>query len=101
MVKKVNSKIICADGFAMSVQASSSAYSTPREDEGPYTTAEVGYPTEEEDLLMKYVEDASRPTDTVYPYVPSTVISLVCAKHGGIVEGDLPDGIPYLRASSR
>ena len=101
MREGINRKIVCADGFAMSVQASSSAYSTPREDVGPYTAAEVGYPTEEESLLMQYVEDESRPTDTVYPYVPSTVISLVCAKHGGIVEGELPDGIPYLIASSR
>jgi len=98
---KVNKTITCADGFTMSVQASSSAYSTPRQDVGPYTEAEVGYPSEEESLLMGYVEDASRPTDTVYPYVPSTVISLVCAKHGGIVEGELPEGIPYLIASSR
>ena len=101
MREGINRKIVCADGFAMSVQASETAYSTPRKNEGPYTAAEVGYPTEEESLLMQYVEDESRPTDTVYPYVPSTVISLVCAKHGGIVEGELPDGIPYLRASLR
>jgi hypothetical protein len=101
MREEINRKIVCADGFAMSVQASESAYSTPRENEGPYTAAEVGYPTEEESLLMGYVEDASRPTDTVYPYVPSAVISLVCVKHGGIVEGELPDGIPYLKANSK
>ena len=98
---KLNKTITCADGFRMSVQASASAYSTPRNNEGPYETAEVGYPSEEESLLMQYVEDASRPTDTVYAYVPSSVISLVCAKHGGIVEGELPEGIPYLKASSR
>ena len=101
MREGINKKVICADGFAMSVQASSGAYCIPRGNEGPYSAAEVGYPTEEESLLMEYVEDATRPTDTVYPFVPSTVISLVCAKHGGIVEGELPDGIPYLRASSR
>ena len=96
---KLNKQIICADGFTMSVQASENAYSTPRENKGPYTAAEVGYPTEEESLLMQYVEDASRPTETVYPYVPSSVITLVCAKHGGIVKGELPEGIPYLKAS--
>jgi hypothetical protein len=101
MFKKRNKQIICADGFAMSVQASETSYSTPREDEGPYTAAEVGYPTEEESLLMQYVEDETKPTETVYPYVPSSVISLVCVKHGGIVEGELPEGIPYLKASSR
>ena len=101
MYKKLNKQIICADGFTMSVQASENAYSTPKENEGPYTAAEVGYPTEEESLLMQYVEDETKPTDTVYPYVPSSVISLVCVKHGGIVEGELPEGIPYLKASSR
>ena len=98
---KLNKQIICADGFAMSVQASEGAYSTPRSNEGPYTAVEVGYPTEEESLLMQYVEDETRPTDTVYPYVPSSVVTLVCAKHGGIVEGDLPEGVAYLKASSR
>ena len=101
MNKRVNKQIVCADGFAMSVQASTSAYSTPRSNKGPYTEAEVGYPNAEEALLMGYAEDASCPTNTVYAYVPSSVISLVCAKHGGIVEGDLPEGIPYLKASSR
>ena len=101
MFKNINKKIVCADGFAMSVQASEGAYSTPRDDKGPYTAAEVGYPTEEESLLMQYVEDETNPTQTVYPYVPSSVITLVCAKHGGIVEGELPEGIPYLKASSR
>jgi hypothetical protein len=101
MYKKLNKQVICADGFAMSVQASGSAYSTPRQDTGPYTAAEVGYPTKKESLLMQYVEDETRPTETVYAYVPSSVISLVCAKHGGIVEGELPEGIPYLKASSR
>ena len=38
------------------------------------------------------------PTQSVYGYVPAHVVSLVCAKHGGIVSGDLPPGIPYLEA---
>ena len=101
MYTKLNKQIICADGFTMSVQASANAYSTPRENKGPYTAAEVGFPTEKESLLMQDVEDETKPTETVYYYVPSSVISLVCAKHGGIVEGELPEGIPYLKASSK
>lgn len=101
MFNKLNKQIICADGFAMSVQASEGAYSTPRNNEGPYETAEIGYPSEEEDLIMGYAEDSSNPTSTVYPYVPSSIISLVCAKHGGIVDGDLPKGIPFLKANSK
>lgn len=98
---KLNKTITCADGFRMSVQASASAYSTPRNNEGPYETAEIGFPSEEETLIMEYAEDRNNPTNTVYAYVPSSVVSLVCAKHGGIVDGDLPKGIPFLKASSR
>ena len=98
---KLNKTITCADGFRMSVQASASTYSTPRNNEGPYEAAEIGYPSEKETLIMEYAEDRDNPTNTVYAYVPSSVISLVCAKHGGIVDGDLPKGIPFLKASSR
>jgi len=29
------------------------------------------------------------------------VITLVIAKHGGIVAGELPPGVPYLKANSQ
>jgi hypothetical protein len=80
----------------MSVQASEGSYSTPRLNEGPYTHVEVGFPNKEEVLLMPYVEEKSRPTKTVYPYVPSTIVSLVIAKHGGMIDGELPEGVPKL-----
>ena len=99
MEKKFYEKVICADGFSMSVQAGFSNYCSPRVDYADrYDAVEVGYPSECEDLLMNYCEDPERPTDTVYALVPSTVVSLVVAKHGGIVEGELPPGIPYLPA---
>tara|TARA_R100000152_G_scaffold15816_1_gene7511 strand:- start:1849 stop:2175 length:327 start_codon:yes stop_codon:yes gene_type:complete len=96
-----NKPIVCADGFTMSVQANAYAYCNPRIDSAEkYTEAEVGYPSEEEPLLLNWAENPERPTNTVYPYVPSDRITLVCAKHGGIVEGDLPNGIAYLAASN-
>ena len=73
---KLNKTITCADGFRMSVQASASAYSTPRNNEGPYETAEIGFPSEEETLIMEYAEDRNNPTNTVYAYVPSSVVAL-------------------------
>ena len=82
MLKK---RIECADGFTMSVQASEGHYCSPRiTGLGFYNSYEVGYPSEAEPLLMPYVEDASRPTSTVYGYVPAHVIADVIAKHGGI-----------------
>ena len=95
-------RIRCADGFNMSVQANEGAYCTPRIDfAANYTEVEVGFPSQKEDLLMKWAESPDSPTETVYGWVPRTVITLVIAKHGGIVEGELPPGIPYLKANSQ
>lgn len=95
----MNKNIVCKDGFTMSVQAAGSLYCSPRVDNAErYITVEVGYPNRAEPLLMEWAEDEKQPTNTVYAYVPSGVISLVCAKHGGIVRGELPAGIAYLGA---
>ena len=94
---KRNAFVVCRDGFSMSVQANEGAYCTPREDDaGWYTEVEVGYPTEREELLMPYVEDENRPTDTVYAWTPTYVIAKVLEKHGGIVSGEVPPGVPYV-----
>ena len=96
---KMNKKVICKDGFSMSVQANSTSYCNPRvTNADKYNEVEIGYPNRSEDLLLEYAEDDTRPTDTVYPYVPAPLVTLVIAKHGGMVGGELPAGIPYLRA---
>ena len=96
---KLNRTIKCADGFRMSVQASETAYCTPRRTNASrYSAVEVGFPSSREDLLIDYAVDPGSPTETVYAWVPSDVVSLVIAKHGGIVEGQLPPGIPHLEA---
>ena len=98
-MKKLNKQIICADGFSMSVQAHQSAYCSPRVDDCErYTEVEVGFPSVEESLLLPYIENPNDPTGTVYGYVPIGYISLVIAKHGGMVSGQLPAGIPKLCA---
>ena len=101
--KRSYQRIVCEDGFSMSVQASSSNYSDPRScDADKYTAVEVGFPNRREELLMPYIENPDGdPTDSVYGWVPSETIVLVCAKHGGIVSGQLPPGIPFLEAKSR
>jgi hypothetical protein len=96
---KNNKLIKCADGFTMSVQASHTAYCAPRNDNGPYTAAEVGYPNIEESLLLQYAENPELPTKTVYSFVPKSTILSVIVKHGGIISGQLPAGFPYLYAS--
>jgi len=97
---KLNEEIICKDGFTMSVQAHNGAYCSPRIDNAPrYTQVEVGYPSHPEPLLLEWAENENRPTNTVYPFVPVHQISLVCVKHGGIVSGELPAGIPRIEAN--
>ena len=89
-MKKKYPPIVCADGFRMSVQASSMNYSEPRNDVGPYSEVEVGYPSEYDMYLAPYAEEPARPTETVYGYVPVHVVQMVIDARGGIVEGELP-----------
>jgi hypothetical protein len=96
---KQNEQIVCKDGFTMSVQANHGAYCVPRVDDAEkYVEVEVGFPSKAEALLIEWAEDRNKPTDTVYGYVPAERVALVCAKHGGVVSGDLPPGIPRIDA---
>ena len=79
-------KVICNDGFEMSVQAGQSLYSEPRDVADSYEEAEVGFPSTEEQLLTSYAEDRENLCGTVYGYVPCSIIDEVIEKHGGIDE---------------
>lgn len=79
-------RIVCSDGFSLSVQAGALLYSTPREDAGPWSHVEVGYPSERPEPWAeweRYVETPDRPTDTVYGYVPLVLVEALIASHGG------------------
>jgi hypothetical protein len=94
-MSKRNKPVKCADGFRMSVQAHNGAYCCPRADGAErYIEVEIGYPTEREELIMRFAEDSDKPTETVYAFVPAELVYLVIAKHGGMVSGQLPKGIP-------
>ena len=92
---KRNKKVVCADGFSMSVQAHDGAYCTPREgDAERYTEMELGYPSEREELIMDWIEvPDGNPTESIYPYIPVDVVTTVIVKHGGMVEGEVPPGV--------
>ena len=100
MKKRLNRSVVCADGFRMSVQANETAYCDPRDNTGQYTEVEVGFPNREEPMLKQWAEDPNKLTETVYAWVPRQVILNVIAKHGGMVDGELPHGVPDLWGSS-
>ena len=91
----LNKAILCSDGFTMSVQANEYAHCEPRHTHAKrYDKVEVGYPSQREELLMEYAENPADPTGTVYAYVPAALVYAIIVKHGGMVSGELPNGIP-------
>ena len=83
---QVRPRIICKDGFEISVQGGDMFhYCFPRSKANVYDEVECGYPSDEESELLRYAENRLRPTDTVYGYVPISVIERIVEKHGGIV----------------
>jgi hypothetical protein len=93
-------KVTCADGFSLSIQASSFHYCSPRADRGPWTAVEIGFPTSKDPFLEKFAEDPSAPIEkgadgtmsvqTVYGWVPATVVKALLEKHGGVATGECP-----------
>ena len=78
-------RLILQDGTSLSVQASEYNYSSPRDNKGPYTKVEVGFPSETPPEAWKdFAEDWDNPTGTVYGYIPLTMVMLYIGAHGGI-----------------
>ena len=85
--------VICSDGFKMSVQVGRRAWGlccTPKNDEGPWSHVEVGYPSAIEPLLWPYAAkyndaDCISSTEAVYPYTPIELVAAVIDAHGGLV----------------
>ena len=100
MFRKKCEKVVCADGFTMSVQASAWNYCRPQVNAASkYESVEVGFPSVKEPMLMPWVEDSSDPTGTVYAYVPVEIVTNVLVKHGGMISGEVPPGVIAIQAS--
>ena len=98
---KMNKRVVCSDGFAMSVQARETSYCSPRQDDAVrYESVEIGYPNRLETLLLNYAEDPENPEGTVYGWVPVSLVTLVIAKHGGMIAGEVPPGVAPLLGST-
>ena len=81
----------CKDGFGISIQASKTNYCDPRDNFGPYTAVELGFPTAPEPLIIGYAENKATPTDTIYGWVPVGVVKALLIKHGGVESGTHPE----------
>lgn len=95
----VNYRVVCADGFKVSVQASSSHYandSQPGEDNAPYwrrredepiypfVTFELGAIDDEPEALAEWESGG------VWAWVPRKAVKALLESHGGAVAWDLP-----------
>ena len=97
--KFLNKKVVCADGFTMSVQANKGAYCEPRTNNAEsYSAVEIGSPSEIEELIMPWAEYQLTPTESVYGYVPVQRVTEVIVKHGGAVSGEVPSGVILVKA---
>jgi hypothetical protein len=81
-------RLVCNDGFTMSVQASHGHYCSDRDSSATHwSSVEVGFPSEREELLLPHKEGFldldGEATKMVYPYTPCDVVAQVIAKHGG------------------
>ena len=76
--KPLGGRIKCCDGFEMSVQVSSTHACQPRNDTGPYTALEVGWPNQLEPALMEFADPLSQVIEggapTVYSNVSARII---------------------------
>ena len=92
-------KVVCKDGFTVSIQANETSYCSPRMNGASvYDEVELGFPSRPDELIEEWAEDRDRPTDTVYGWVPVRIVNLLIAKHGGAVSGEAPPGVILLTA---
>ena len=84
IIQENRPRLLCNDGFSISVQASKFHYCRPMLDGAQdYEEVELGYPSNEDELINDYAEDDNY-TRTVYGYVPIEVVEKLIEKHGGI-----------------
>ena len=81
-MKQLNKRYILHDGTILSIQASEFHYSTPRNDIGPYTKAEVHFAlgTGPDD----WIDYQDGEEAVYYGYVPIDLIEKLIADLGGI-----------------
>lgn len=89
-VAHLRRRLMFCDGESLSVQASAEHYAIPKDDDGPYTHVEVGFPTFVDPRLLPFAQDEKDPLDCSYHFVPVTLLADVIKEHGGVLDGELP-----------
>ena len=84
---KVLPRLVCADGFSLSVQASQIHGCDPRNETGPYSTVECGALSETVADLAPFLmpEDGILPKNGIYPHVPVRLVVKIVNDHGGLI----------------
>lgn len=84
-VQENRPRLYCNNGYSISVQASEFHYCSPRINGAQdYESVELGFPSEEDELINEYADSGFDYTDTVYGYVPIEIVEQLIEKHGGI-----------------
>ena len=83
-------RLLLQSGLSLSIQASSGHYCSPRknaecETYAMYYEFEIGFPSQKIDKLMQYAEQPDEPTETVYGFVPKSLIKEIIDDNGGVV----------------
>ena len=78
------------NGLEISIQASHMHECTPKDDAGPWSSVEVGYPNKVIEELIPYAEDPKTPTKTTYNNVPAYLIKKIIDESGGLEFGLIP-----------
>lgn len=90
--RHINRRVVCADGFSVSIQASERHYAIDSAGKNPYfegepitypyVSFEIGYPSEPIDPIGPWERDAG---PGVWGYVPRRAVEELLVRHGGAV----------------
>lgn len=83
-------RVVCADGASVSIQAGVGIYCTPRDNRGPYSHVEAGFPSVPPPASWREYADGPPEEAEVYGYLPWSCVDEFISAHGGMVSGALP-----------
>ena len=90
-------RVYFTNGGSVSMQASSEHNSVPKDNDGPYHSIEIGYPSKETSLpegLMEFINPGStNEFEAIYSFVPADLVRKLITANEGVKSGDVPEMI--------